>query len=293
MKRSECIELYEFAEKEYANSNIGVRELSKKYDIDRSVLTGWLLAKGYKIENRRASKSFNIHYFDEIDTEEKAYWLGFLFADGAITQHNKSYSIELSLKLDDKEHVKKFSTALGKNCINNCSTYRSRCIIGSKHMFNILESYGCTQRKSLTLKFPNLNIFKNENLIRHFIRGYVEGDGCLSFCDKNHTQAIISILGTKNFLNGIQQCYKSKYKLSTNSKTQEITKILSYSGSTAYKFAKWLYDGATIYLDRKYLRYKEYCRLYEKSNRLLQTNIGEDCNVNTEISTKTKEFVPS
>ena len=104
--------ILEEAEKEYASSAKGIRELSKKYNIQRQVLTGWLLAKNYTIENKRASKSFNIHYFDSIDTEEKAYWLGFLFADGAVTQYNHSYDIELSLKIDDKEHVEKFAKTL-------------------------------------------------------------------------------------------------------------------------------------------------------------------------------------
>ena len=122
-------------------------------------MTGWLLAKGYTIYNRRANKSANIHYFDVIDTEDKAYWLGFLFADGAITKHDVSYHIELSLQISDKEHVEKFAKALNKTKVNNNSTYRSRCAIGSKHMFETLEKYGCTCRKSLTLQFPDLSIF--------------------------------------------------------------------------------------------------------------------------------------
>ena len=89
------------AEEEYAQSPISIRELCQKYPVQRQTLTGWLLAKGYNIENKRAMKSFNIHYFDEIDTEEKAYWLGFLFADGSVTRYKNSYDIELSLKIED------------------------------------------------------------------------------------------------------------------------------------------------------------------------------------------------
>ena len=112
---NDIIAKLEGAEKEYASSFIGIREVSKKYNIQRQVLTGWLLAKGYTIENRRASKSFNIHFFDIIDTEEKAYWLGFLFADGAVTQYKHSYDIELSLQIGDKEHVEKFAKYLYKD----------------------------------------------------------------------------------------------------------------------------------------------------------------------------------
>lgn len=282
MKRSECIEIYELAEQEYANSAIGIRELSKKYCIDRSVFTGWLLAKGYNIQNKRASKSFNINYFDLINTEEKAYWLGFLFADGAITKNKNSYSIELSLKKEDCEHVKLFAKAIEKKHIIETDNYRTRCIIGNKHMFDTLESYGCTRKKSLTLKFPNNSVFEDKSLIRHFIRGYVEGDGCLSYCDKMHTNPFISILGTYDFLSGIQSYYGSKQSLNQNANKNQLTKILSYCGKSGYKFAKWLYEDATIYLKRKYLRYREYCRLYEESYKLQQGKIGEDCDVNTE-----------
>lgn len=257
------IKQYELAEREYANSIVGIRELVKKYNLDRGVFTGWLLAKGYKIENRRAMKSFNIHYFDKIDTEEKAYWLGFLFADGAITQYNKSYDIELSLNINDKEHVEKYAKAIGKNYVNNNSTYRSRCIVGSKHMFNTLASYGCTVKKSLTLKFPNESIFKDKTLIRHFIRGYFDGDGCVSFGNKDHTIPTVSIIGTKDFLNGIQLIYKSNKNLRNNNKNQNITKVLKYSTNEAFTFIDWLYKDSTIYLERKYNRYKEFCRLYE------------------------------
>ena len=282
MKQNECVEKLELAEQEYANSSKGIRELSKKYQLERQIFTGWLLAKGYTIENKRASKMFNIHYFDSIDTEEKAYWLGFLFADGSIGKYKTSYRIELSLKIDDKEHVKKFANAINKEYVNNDSTYRSRCNIGNKHMFEILESYGCTRRKSLTLKFPDISIFKDYSLIRHFIRGYVEGDGCLSYCDKDHTKPTVSILGTTDFLSEIQQQYGSQQSLNQKAGKNPITKVLTYNGKSGYLFAKWLYDSATIYLDRKYLRYKEYCRLYEESYKLQQGKIGEGCDANTE-----------
>lgn len=264
MNNTVLIENLRKAEEEYANSAIGIREISNKYGFQRQIFTGWLLAKGYEIINKRASKSFDITYFDNIDTEEKAYWLGFLFADGAITQYQHSYDIELGLKIEDKNHVEKFAKAVGKEYVNSKSTYRSRCILGSKHMFDTLCSYGCVPRKSLILKFPNKTIFKYESLIRHFIRGYVEGDGCLSYCDKKHTTPCIRILGTEDFLNGIKEIFNSKNKLSLNSKDNEITKVLSFTGKKAFGFANYLYQDATVYLDRKYDRYMEYCRLYQE-----------------------------
>ena len=59
--------------------------------------------------------------------------------------------------------------------------------------------------------------------------------------------------------------------------------------NTAFKLAFFLYENATINMNRKYDVFKEYCRLYEKLYRELQTNIGELCDGNTEITGETKE----
>lgn len=286
------IKNYELAEQEYANSFLSIRELSTKYNIPRQTFQGWLLARGYNITNRRALKSFNVNYFDSIDTEEKAYWLGFLFADGALSQNNKSYNIELSLKISDSNHVKKFAKAINKSKVLD-KVYRTRCILGSKYMFNILSNYGCTIRKSLTLKFPDINIFQDKNLIRHFIRGYFDGDGCISYGNKEHTYPIVIILGTEDFLNGIQSIYGTNQKYRNANEGQNITKELSFAGSSAIKFMHWIYEDSTIYLERKFNRYKELCRLYEESYKSLRSNIGKGCDVNTEITVETKESTAS
>lgn len=253
---------FEIAEKEYATTTIGIRELAKKYKFDRCVFTGWLLAKGYNIYNKRAEKSANVHYFDNIDNEEKSYWLGFLFADGALSTNGKSYNIELGLKLEDVDHVKNFAKAVNKEHII-IDSYRARCIIGSKHMFEVLSNYGCTTKKSLTLTFPNVNIFKDKSLIKDFIRGYVDGDGCLSWGNKKHTKCLVSILGTKNFLNGIINIFPPTCKLRKNNKNQDITLVLTYNGRLGFDFCSYLYKNATVYLKRKYERYTQYCRLYQ------------------------------
>lgn len=59
-------------------------------------------------------------------------------------------------------------------------------------------------KKSLTLEFPNEDIFENKELIKHFIRGYIDGDGCISYCDKDHRHMTLRILGTKEFLDTLQ-----------------------------------------------------------------------------------------
>lgn len=205
-------EILELAEKEYANSKESIRNIAKKYNIDRFIITGWLLAKGYSVYNRRAERGFNVNFFDSIDSEEKAYWLGFMYADGWINKNNTSWNIGLALKLDDLSHLQKFGKAIEKEHIT-FSKVACKISLGSKHMFNTLRNYGCVERKSLILQFPKEEIFVSKNLIRHFIRGYFDGDGCVSYTNKNHTSYSVSILGTKQFLEKLKEYTNIKNKI--------------------------------------------------------------------------------
>lgn len=136
------------------------------------------------------------------------------------------------------------------------------------HLWNTLNSYGCTPRKSLVLKFPNESIFKDTSLIKHFIRGYVDGDGTLTYTDKEHKHPEFSVLGTEDFLEGAKRYLPIKfdYKLSYNDKQQSlITRKLQINGYNAKEICDFLYEDSKIYLTRKYNKYLEFCRLYEKS----------------------------
>ena len=148
----------------------------------------------------------------------------------------------------------------------------------SVHLCTILNSYGCTPKKSLTLQFPDVKIFKDASLIRHFIRGYWDGDGCLCFTYKTHC---IDVLGTNNFLEGL-----SKYlPLETNillHKNQ--TYMIKAFERSAYTIVNYLYENASIYLDRKYSKYLDFCRAYEESYVELETQNGELCDENTVLS---------
>lgn len=143
-----------------------------------------LKAKGIEIINHQNETKFNEHIFDVIDTEEKAYWLGFIFADGYISSRDNGF--ELSLKGSDIEHLHKFNKFMEHNkdnvklgeVKNKDKTFlRCRWGIVNKHLWNTLNNLGCTPRKSLTLQFPNIS----EELEIPFIRGYFDGDGCLSY----------------------------------------------------------------------------------------------------------------
>ena len=216
---------------------------------------------------------FNKNVFDIIDSEEKAYWLGFIFADGTISSQKEGiknkYSFELSLSLKDLKHLIKFQKFINSNKepkvskAGNLYKYeRCRISFSNKYLWNKLNDLGCVPKKSLKLIFPNETIFSNYSLIKHFIRGYFDGDGCISYNDKNHSIMSISLLGTKEFLEKLQT-YLPLEKLYKVQKTKNVF-CLSFQKSRGKYILDYLYKDSNIFLERKYDRYKEYCRLYQE-----------------------------
>ena len=286
IKRKEAIE-------EYLSTDISFTATCKKYGLDtvsmKAILTENNLLKTPIVTPIKGD--YDIHVFDEIDTEEKAYWLGFWFADGYLNSSSlfkdkkTDYTIELSLQLCDLNHLNKFKEFIKYSKDIKIDNYRCRFYVHNKHLWTTLASLGCTPLKSLILAFPNEYTFKNKKLIYDFIRGYFDGDGCISYGNKEHTQMNCSFLGTLGFLNCIKRYFNIENKLSHNhNNEEESTMSLVITGNPALQILHTMYENATIYLDRKYEKYKEFCRLYEESYKLLEGNIGEPCDGNTEIN---------
>lgn len=238
------------------------KEISKLLNLDYSTVHAKLRKLNLKLKNGKNNIRFNEHVFDSIDTEEKAYWLGYIFADGYV--NSKTNVFELCTKESDKSHLDEFNKFMqfkGNNVVisnTKCGdkTFkRVRWLICNKHLKNILCSYGCIPNKSLILKFPNINIFKQKKLIYDFIRGYVDGDGHLRlYSTKNKMSLDIEIIGTKEFLSKIVELtgiernsyIKDRRRASSNTYT------IKYGGEYALKLGDLLYKNATIYLKRKY-----------------------------------------
>lgn len=283
-------------------------KISRKYGTYPQTLSRILKKAGYTIINYQNKTKFNECIFDSIDTEEKAYWLGFIYADGYISNPDKqginSYHFELSLKNADKEHLRKFNKFMEHEDPNHVKTniatttlapgktfLRCRWAVNNRHLWETLNNYGCTPSKSHTLQFPNLSIFKDKKLIKDFIRGYWDGDGCISNSLKGKHVMCISVLGTKNFLTNLRDNLPLKAHCGIFGKNSEDTKVLTIHGKNAFYITYYLYEGAKIYLERKYKKYKEYCRIYEESYILLQVKNGRVKLIdNSVLNEKTKEF---
>jgi len=207
---------------------------------------------------RHRKYTLNETFFDDINTEEKAYFLGYLFADG-YNQKTKG-TIRLILSTKDENILNKLSKATSSNnpikkenrIVNGNSYSTSGVYLHSIHMCKTLESHGMTQTKSLTVEFPKINI----KYLNHFIRGYFDGDGCIKI-DK-YGQPKISICGSKMFLIELKKIFECNLNLNSiklyKSKNSKIH-YLEYVGLiNVEKIYKLLYSGSNIFLERKYIK---------------------------------------
>lgn len=153
-------------------------------------------------------------------------------------------------------------------------------------MWKVLNSYGCTPNKTSTLTFPKISIFKDKRLIRHFIRGYFDGDGCLSWCDTDHKRAHVSVLGTMKFLTTLQHFLPLEFENVVTKRIGENVASLYYAGKTAFYVANHLYKDCYIYLERKRERCLEYCRLYLGEYGLRLGKYGKFWEENTVVNSE-------
>jgi transposase-like protein len=230
--------------------------------INDNELVNHLKNEGVEVKN--GIYNHNISVFEQIDTEEKAYWLGFIYADGYVTNSDR-FALEISLKKSDKNHLAKFRSFLMSDAkISDKTIYlrgkeyqASRIIIHSKKIVEDLISKGCVPRKSLILTFPTADILPH-TLVRHFIRGYFDGDGSIQVIYKS---ANIEVLGTKTFLSEIANKYDIPLELRGHGQTWGL-----HFGKKIYtiRFILDIYTNQSIALDRKEMSAMKFLKLNEE-----------------------------
>lgn len=233
------------------------REIAKHFGCSPVTISRRLAENKVIAINHHNAIKFDNTVFDTIDTEEKAYWLGFLYADGSVS--SSINNVELSLSIKDIEHLEKFRRFLKKQTPINTSFVtikgqkyeRCRCTVTDKHLKQQLIYLGCLPNKSKTLTLRT-DIFETPDLIYPFIRGYVDGDGCISFTSTGRLN--LQIIGTPAFLLGIKQLFPEFGSFVQDKRRNSCIRVISCAANKADKVLTKLYKGATIYLERKYNR---------------------------------------
>lgn len=199
-------------------SGTGCTLISRKYNIGETSVLRVLKRNEVKMRDPSSARStyiVNESYFDEINSLDKAYFLGLLYADG--NNYTKKFNcVHLSLQKEDGYLVELFSKLLyGKekrpyvvHHSNSNYSDQVRIRVYNKRLSERLTELGCVANKSLVLTFPDSI---HNDLLPHFIRGYFDGDGSL-FRDKRN-QWVVSIIGSKGFCLKLQDILYVYYKV--------------------------------------------------------------------------------
>lgn len=247
--------------KKFGYSNSGIHRILK-----RNGLTGLSRSEAQR------KYSFNQDYFENIDSEEKSYWLGFLYADGYVGRNNNEITLALSKK--DRNHIENFAKSIDSNYLIKDKVVKSGKFVDkeysvltviSQKMKNDLIDKGCFNCKSLILEFPTK---VPNDLIHHFIRGYFDGDGSVFISkEKHHRSGNIDnvihsrILGTYNFISkmneyiGFDPVVVKRYK---NSDKENMYEFVIKRSIRCKKLMDYLYRDSSIYLARKKQIFNDY-----------------------------------
>ena len=211
----------------------------------------------------------NENYFNIIDTPNKAYILGFIYADGNVFTNNGAYRLTIGLHPKDVNILKEIKQELdytGPILMYDDKETKALLAINNKKIIEDLITLGVSPRKSLILEFPTPDIIPY-NLMSHFVRGYMDGDGYIG-------KETISILGTKNFCDNIQKIYNT---LDVNSKVSPRSNIyrVDVNGRKQCKIIlDYLYTDSIMHLDRKY---KKYLIILEHQKNKIKSCKIENC----------------
>lgn len=261
---------------DYQN-NVSLRCLSKKYHYNRLEISKWLEDIGVKSTKGNHYRKYfhDIDFFEKIDTEEKAYWLGFMFADGFIMDNSNRYGEDhfgLSVAADSADVIEKFKSSLqatnpitydhGGNRYGKQTLHR--LILTSQKTVDDLINKGCVKKKTLILEPPK---FVPDELLHHFLRGFFDGDGSLIRAAKKKSTYVgfeVDFTTTKAMAEWIQNILG--YGSISKERRRKYTWYWKISGNQqVIKFYHYLYDDATIWMDRKYKKFQELLEKYDKS----------------------------
>ena len=243
----------------YLNENYTLKQLGREFGCSYGTIRN--LLNKHDIDSRGNKQGYprNEFIFMNIDTSEKAYWLGFLYADGCVHTNRN----EVSINITDKEHVEKFKNFLGAKNHRITESKDSRwenaktlyqLSIKDEQIHKDLIKWGCVPQKTLVIdKIPNIP----RDFISHFIRGYFDGDGSLHYLQNTDNFRISFTSGSKKFLEDIQKELNVMH-LSLGHSEGTNTYQLQISGrKQVEKILNYLYQDSTedTRLDRKYNSY--------------------------------------
>lgn len=252
------------------NSGLEIPEIAKEELKTKRVIKRVLQENDIalrKYTKFRRKYFLNHNFFSKIDTAEKAYIFGYLLADGY--NNRARNSVEMCCALQDKNILEKINRCLDSTYKIKEQTIKGktycRLFWSSRQLGEDLEKLGCVQKKTFLVNFMDFGEYQN-----HFIRGFFDGDGCVSYtfakrdnCFGNSFLSVITFTSTENFCLGLKKFLLDKLGINTTMlcrfpERNNNIRTLQISGNTQVKTLRdWMYNGATIFLDRKQRKFEE------------------------------------
>lgn len=260
MDKAYMVELYD----RYRSGN----KISKLLNCNEKTIYIWLEKHGIDTSetgSQGARKHFyNENYFKKIDTERKAYFLGFILADGCIYlgANKNSYRFQMNLQIKDRYILEELQKDIGSdykiqdkqfgyNKDGNLK-FASLLKINSSKLCEDLINLGVIPRKSMKQEMKE-DLIPN-NLVKHFIRGYFDGNGSCSLCQNNNNIAL-NFLASKKLCNQIDKILTknniNKNVLFKHNLSNDLYGLRINNTENKILLYYYLYKNATIYLKRK------------------------------------------
>lgn len=237
-----------------------LRAISGIFGVSRKFIRSALLGSGSEIRSKNDqcfadSKNRNLYkYFDVIDSRSKAYWLGFILADGSV--FSTKGTMEIGLALKDVDHLQSFASIFGEDVSRN----RNRCrySIYSSYFCKRLIGLGIVPRKTY---IDDTTIFDNipNEFMNSFILGFMDGDGSVYMDKRRNNYIVVNFSGRKSILGRIKDILVNSLGVNANKigRQKSIYK-LEWSGNQADMVLDWLYRDSLVKLERKHIIYKNY-----------------------------------
>jgi len=267
-------------------SGMEIKNIAELFNSDYKTI--WRILKKLDVKIVRKVKELDHNFFENF-TIESCYWAGFIAADGCVSDKG----LFITLWKNDIHHIGLFRKNIKSNTeiSENVKTQKSG---------KVTENCGISLYSPKIVKdlFINFNIVRNKSkiiepplkipndLIKHYIRGYFDGDGSISWHKHNNTPRIEFATGSKNLIKWIKLILEENIEILGRPKILIDNKWgiykLDYMGKQIVEVMKWLYEGSNeeIRLKRKYKRYTDYekkvnekeLKIKSKNNEIIKRN---------------------
>lgn len=241
----------------YIEYKLPIYKIAMLFGVSDATLRTYFINNKVKLKGHKIGKNSDNKYFYNINTCDKAYYLGLIFADGSIMSKNKRKRLSIALTASDAYILELFNK-YGNFKSNVFLTHkndkkpRATIVINSSQVYDDLITWGVEENKSKKLMtIPKIR----KNLIPHFIRGFFDGDGIAK------TNGYIGFCGDYNMLSFIKKELLKECNVNDNmityNKSNHIYYIQWSSKKDRHAIFNYLYKNKKdIYLKRKYMKIK-------------------------------------